>query len=104
TKTTLRRTRRRRRRRARVSRGRILSHHARACRARRSNVDGGSTWSKLSNKLQALKNLIPASNGEMVKADQLFQQTADYIVLLRTQVAILRRLIEFYGSCETNNN
>ena len=55
--------------------------------------------------MEALKNLIPArEGGEIVKADQLFQQTADYIVLLRTQVVVLQKLIDFYGSDETEKN
>lgn len=60
---------------------------------------------KLSQKLQALKNLIPThhiNNGDnMVKPDQLFKETADYIVLLRTRVLVLQKLIEYYGN---NNN
>uniref|UniRef100_A0A5B6ZTC9 BHLH domain-containing protein n=1 Tax=Davidia involucrata TaxID=16924 RepID=A0A5B6ZTC9_DAVIN len=58
--------------------------------------------SSVSDKLEALKNLIPAHSGE-IKADQLFQETADYIVLLRTRVLILQRLIDFYGSSEDQN-
>jgi hypothetical protein len=53
--------------------------------------------------LEALKNLIPAHNGETVNPDQLFKETAEYIVLLRTQVVILQRLVEFYGSSGMNN-
>lgn len=60
--------------------------------------------SKVSDKLEALKNLIPPHDGEIVKPDQLFQQTADYIVLLRTQVVILQKLVDFYGSTETDEN
>ncbi|OIT05834.1 hypothetical protein A4A49_10739 [Nicotiana attenuata] len=55
--------------------------------------DGGS----ISEKLEALKQLIPANNGE-IKVDQLFQETADYIVLLKTQVFVLQKLVDFYGS------
>ncbi|CAL0317167.1 unnamed protein product [Lupinus luteus] len=60
---------------------------------------------KLSQKLQLLNNLIPThNNGDIVKPDQLFQQTADYIVLLRTQVVILQKLIEFYGNNHVAEN
>lgn len=60
---------------------------------------------KLSDKMEALKNLIPSThNGEIVKADQLFQETADYIVLLRTQVLVLKGLIDFYGSSSERDN
>ncbi|CAI9752736.1 unnamed protein product [Fraxinus pennsylvanica] len=54
------------------------------------------------DKLEALKNLIPSENGEM-KPDQLFQKTADYIVLLNTQVLVLQKLIDFYGSQPQEN-
>ncbi|KAF7803066.1 transcription factor UPBEAT1 [Senna tora] len=65
-------------------------------------IEGGK--SKLSDKLKALKELIPAqSGGKIVKADQLFQETADYIVLLRTRVVILQKLIELYGNGSENN-
>ncbi|KDP27231.1 hypothetical protein JCGZ_19930 [Jatropha curcas] len=76
-------------------------------KAKRSTINGGRTCfskSKVSEKLEALKNLIPANNGETVKAEQLFQETADYIVLLRTQVFVLQRLIEFYGSTTQPDN
>lgn len=100
-KTTLRRTRtkllRRRRRRRRAAHA-ISSY----CRSRSSFVSNNG---KVSAKLEALKTLIPSgqvNNGDddnkTVKADQLFQETADYIILLRTRVLILQSLIQFYGS------
>lgn len=58
----------------------------------------------VSAKLETLKNLIPngkSSSTSTVQADTLFQDTADYIVLLRTQVVILQKLIEVYGSNST---
>ncbi|CAL5370723.1 unnamed protein product [Camellia sinensis] len=58
--------------------------------------------SSVSEKLEALKSLIPTHVGEG-KPDQLFQETADYIVLLKTQVSILQRLVDFYGSSQTQN-
>ncbi|KAK3006477.1 hypothetical protein RJ639_017756 [Escallonia herrerae] len=45
--------------------------------------------SSVSDKLEALKNLIPAGNGD-IKPDQLFQETADYIVHLQAKVSILQ--------------
>ncbi|CAH1437578.1 unnamed protein product [Lactuca virosa] len=65
--------------------------------------------SSVSDKLEALKNLIPAQENDRAastttatatasSADQLFQETADYILLLRTQVSILQKLVDFYGS------
>ncbi|KAK7365033.1 hypothetical protein VNO80_13797 [Phaseolus coccineus] len=62
---------------------------------------------KLSQKLEALKNLIPATTNteeEAVKPDQLFKETAEYIVLLRTRVVVLQKLIEFYGNNSTQND
>lgn len=59
---------------------------------------------KLSQKLEALKNLIPTHDGETVKPDQLFKETADYIVLLRTRVVVLQKLIDYYDVNNNNNN
>ena len=58
---------------------------------------------KLSQKLKALKNLIPSNNGDEVKTDELFKETADYIVFLRTRVLILQKLVEIYGNNSENN-
>lgn len=79
--------------------------------ARRSFNNGGGGGRKalkcskvVSAKLETLKNLIPnekSSSTSTVQADKLFQDTADYIVLLRTQVVILQKLIEVYGSSST---
>ncbi|CAA2957694.1 transcription factor UPBEAT1-like [Olea europaea subsp. europaea] len=63
------------------------------------NHGGGS----ISDKLQALKSLIP-SHSENAKADELFEETADYIVLLKTQVLVLQKLIDFYGSQPRQEN
>ncbi|KAK3212590.1 hypothetical protein Dsin_017296 [Dipteronia sinensis] len=95
-KTCLRRTQTTRRRR-RTSR--ILRRRAQARVGRRSTCSSKVVW----DKLETLKNLIPGQiNNEerTVKADQLFQETADYILLLRTRVVVLQRLIHFYGSME----
>ncbi|KAL4577310.1 hypothetical protein LXL04_013417 [Taraxacum kok-saghyz] len=67
--------------------------------------------SSVSDKLEALKNLIPAQENDSPastttatasSADQLFQETADYILLLRTQVSILQKLVDFYGSSSSS--
>ncbi|KAL7094669.1 hypothetical protein ACP275_11G118100 [Erythranthe tilingii] len=68
---------------------------------RAGDVDGGAAAS-VSDKLEALKNLVPSDNVE-IKPDQLFQETADYIVLLKTQVLVLQKLIDFYGSQPQEN-
>uniref|UniRef100_A0A2P2MXJ4 Uncharacterized protein MANES_02G054200 n=1 Tax=Rhizophora mucronata TaxID=61149 RepID=A0A2P2MXJ4_RHIMU len=87
------------RRRATTSSSSRRRQHVRTCGAKtKKNGKGGNTSSsRVSDKLETLRNLISAQNGDIVKADQLFQETADYIVLLRTQVFVLQRLIEFYG-------
>ncbi|KAF4397626.1 hypothetical protein G4B88_027366 [Cannabis sativa] len=90
-------------RRTRRRGGRRIKPRSRGCVARRSCNNGGGTCSKVADKLEALKNLIPTHEEETVKPEQLFQQTADYIVLLRTQVVILQKLVDFYGSGEAEN-
>ncbi|KAK4409848.1 UNVERIFIED_CONTAM: hypothetical protein Sradi_0971700 [Sesamum radiatum] len=65
----------------------------------RHRVGGGPS---VSDKLEALKSLIPSEKKEL-KPDQLFQETADYIVLLKTQVFVLQKLIDFYGSQPQEN-
>ncbi|GMI67441.1 hypothetical protein HRI_000413400 [Hibiscus trionum] len=49
---------------------------------------------EISDKLEALKSLIPCNGA--VKVEQLFQETADYIITLKTQAFVLQKLIEFY--------
>ncbi|KAL0332144.1 UNVERIFIED_CONTAM: hypothetical protein Scaly_2115900 [Sesamum calycinum] len=58
---------------------------------------GGGESSSVSDKLEALRNLIPSQDAE-IKAEQLFKETADYIVLLKTQVLVLQKLVDFYGA------
>ncbi|KAH0985040.1 hypothetical protein GBA52_012217 [Prunus armeniaca] len=96
-----------RRRTRRISSRRRLG--SRACGAPRRSFNNGGRKSKCSSKtvsakLETLKSLIsPSHAGKTLKADELFQETADYIVLLRTQVVILQRLVELYGSSEKEN-
>ncbi|KAJ0817982.1 putative transcription factor IBH1 [Helianthus annuus] len=73
------------------------------------NKSSISNSSSVSDKLEALKNLIPAQETDgsdtasnASSADQLFKETADYILLLRTQVSILQKLVDFYGSCSSS--
>ncbi|AEE77575.1 hypothetical protein AtNW77_Chr3g0190621 [Arabidopsis thaliana] len=58
--------------------------------------DGGKT---VMEKLLALKSLLPppvnVGGGE---TEELFQETAEYIVKLRTQVVVLKKLIEIYDN------
>ncbi|XP_052190963.1 uncharacterized protein LOC127800412 [Diospyros lotus] len=57
-------------------------------------VNGG--FASIPEKLEALKSIIPSRRADM-KADQLFQETADYIVLLKLQVFVLQGLVDSYG-------
>ncbi|XAR51671.1 hypothetical protein NMG60_11006365 [Bertholletia excelsa] len=80
----------------------------RLCRDRKSStpcviVGSSHEFCSVSDKLEALKSLIPAQEGEM-KAEQLFQETANYIVLLKTQILILQKLVDLYGSGDQNLN
>ncbi|OAY56902.1 uncharacterized protein LOC110610041 [Manihot esculenta] len=99
-KISLKKTPRRSLRRTSISRRRRL-YARRPCKPKRSWRTTTTTTTKVSAKLETLKNLIPAHNGEIIKAEHLFQETADYIVLLKTQVFVLQRLVEFYGSTTT---
>ncbi|CAL5369822.1 unnamed protein product [Camellia sinensis] len=87
-----------------------MNSQMRICRARkisRRSINGRSAdrerSSSVSNKLEALKSLIPNQNRE-IKSDKLFEEAADYIVLLETQVLILQRLIGFYESNQVHHN
>ncbi|KAI3417214.1 uncharacterized protein J3R85_014699, partial [Psidium guajava] len=82
---------------------------ARACMSKRRGLGGGPCSSSsssndvVSEKLVALRNLIPvtrkgADDSSDAAADELFQETAEYILRLRTQVVILQKLVRFYGS------
>ncbi|KAI4321337.1 hypothetical protein MLD38_034733 [Melastoma candidum] len=60
---------------------------------------------EFSMKLEALKNLIPPSSGGCGEtsgpgADELFRETADYILQLKAQVVVLQSLIKIYGSAD----
>lgn len=80
------------------SRRRFHRRHNAGCRP------GDSTLgcSEVSTKLEALQSLIPpqsaAGHGQPRQADELFKDTADYIVVLKTQVVILQKLVDFFGS------
>ncbi|KAK2989849.1 hypothetical protein RJ640_025508 [Escallonia rubra] len=64
--------------------------HGRPKKSSKVVINGGShARSSVPDKLEALKNLIPAGNGD-IKPDQLFQETADYIVHLQAKVSILQ--------------
>ncbi|KAH6791211.1 hypothetical protein C2S51_006217 [Perilla frutescens var. frutescens] len=67
----------------------------------RSSTGTGCATS-VSGKLAALRNLIPSENAD-AKPEQLFRETADYIVLLKTQVLVLQKLVDFYGSQSQEN-
>ncbi|KAJ8567125.1 hypothetical protein K7X08_019333 [Anisodus acutangulus] len=88
-----------------MRRTRRSTTHKKTCKSQ-NDVDSAritGPCTSISEKLEALKQLIPANNGE-IKDDQLFKETADYIVLLRTQVFVLQKLVDFYGSNNTDPN
>ncbi|RID65763.1 hypothetical protein BRARA_D00941 [Brassica rapa] len=76
----------------------------------------GNSGDKFTEKLQALKSLLPPSETNKTdhnrhveekpnsgETEQLFQETADYIVRLRNQVIVLQKLIEIYGSSSSSD-
>lgn len=69
----------------------------------RSTTLGASACSSVSDKLEALKSLLPAHTGGDIKADELFEETADYILMLRAQVSILQTMVDFYDDHQTDN-
>ncbi|XP_030547930.1 uncharacterized protein LOC115753455 [Rhodamnia argentea] len=80
---------------------------ARACMSKRRRLGLGpcpssssSSNDVVSEKLEALRNLIPVTRdgADDSSADELFQETAEYILRLRTQVVILQKLVLLYGS------
>lgn len=84
---------------------RRLSNSSRRLRKRQvsRHIGGAASSSSVSGKLAALRNLIPSENAADTKPDQLFRETADYIVLLKTQVLVLQKLVDFYGSQSQEN-
>lgn len=86
----------------RRNRRRLQSRRNRVCKPVKKSTriisNNSAAATLISDKLEALKSLIPAHiDGEDIKADELFQETADYIVLLRTQILVLQKLITFYA-------
>ncbi|XWS32956.1 hypothetical protein CRYUN_Cryun22dG0035400 [Craigia yunnanensis] len=83
-----------------IARKRVV--HARGCKRRRFF----KCSKQVSDKLETLKSLIPHvqdGSNEVVKTEQLFQETADYIIVLKTQVFVLQKLIEFYDDDGSRN-
>ncbi|KAI4389023.1 hypothetical protein MLD38_001291 [Melastoma candidum] len=60
----------------------------------------GCAPEEVSEKLEALKELVPSTrgvSGDAVAAEVLFKETADYILRLKAQVVLLQKLIHIYG-------
>ncbi|KAL7101004.1 hypothetical protein ACP275_08G030000 [Erythranthe tilingii] len=91
------------RRRPPHSKRRLAKPRVLCSRHRRStHICGGAS---VSDKLDALRNLVPSQNAEKIKPDNdLFEETADYIVLLKTQVLVLQKLVDLYGSKTPQEN
>ncbi|XP_010556469.1 PREDICTED: uncharacterized protein LOC104825781 [Tarenaya hassleriana] len=69
----------------------------------------GGGGGRLSEKLRALKRLVPRATADVVVDDggateELFRETADYIIRLRKQVLALQKLVEIYGSDDDHAN
>ncbi|XP_074569623.1 uncharacterized protein LOC141826248 [Curcuma longa] len=83
----------------------VLKHSGRQRRRRlgagRRKQRLASSSKAVAQRLEALRSLIPQRNSgakeEEAAADRLFEETAEYILLLRTQVAVLKRLVDVYS-------
>ncbi|RRT55209.1 hypothetical protein B296_00038609 [Ensete ventricosum] len=79
-------------------RRRTLLKHSRRCH----HINGRRKQSKaaVAERLQTLRTLIPPKPDvvkEAAASDRLFKETADYILLLQTQVEVLKRLVDIYS-------
>ncbi|KAG6473354.1 hypothetical protein ZIOFF_067269 [Zingiber officinale] len=68
-----------------------------------------SSSKAVAQRLEALRSLIPqrdsgAKEEAAAAADRLFEETAEYILLLRTKVAVLKRLVDVYSPGITVKN
>ncbi|CAL9084267.1 hypothetical protein MUK42_31746 [Musa troglodytarum] len=85
-------------------RRRTLLKHSRRCH----HINGRRKQSKeaVAERLQTLRTLIPPKPDvvkEAAASDRLFKETADYILLLQTQVEVLKRLVDIYSPCTEEN-
>ncbi|XP_038983463.1 uncharacterized protein LOC120111088 [Phoenix dactylifera] len=77
-----------------------------------SSSSSSSSSKGVAERLEALKRLIPSmATGEAAEKaaaaaaaspDRLFEEAADYILLLKTQVEILKHLVDHYSPAESN--
>ncbi|EPS61635.1 hypothetical protein M569_13160 [Genlisea aurea] len=85
--------------------GRLRKRSRRVClRRRRLLRCRRNGEASVSDKLETLRDLIPSRDPE-ANPDRLFQETADYIVLLKTQVLVLKKLIDsctLPGNCRSS--
>ncbi|MBA0750439.1 hypothetical protein Gogos_001850 [Gossypium gossypioides] len=94
------------------SRARKMARKRVVCSSKRRRICSKScpkSKEVISEKLAALKSLIPGNNvrngsNGIVKVEQLFQETADYIIVLKTQAVLLQKLIEFYDHGDEGSN
>lgn len=58
-------------------------------------------------RLQALRKLIPRKSDSVKEketaTDRIFEETAEYILLLRAQVEVLKLLVDFHSPCTEKN-
>ncbi|EHA8590025.1 hypothetical protein COCNU_scaffold014401G000010 [Cocos nucifera] len=80
-------------------------------RSSRNPLSSSSSSKGVAKRLEALRRLIPSmATGDAeekaapVSPDRLFEEAADYILLLKTQVELLKHLIDLYTPPEPNAN
>ncbi|OIW02851.1 hypothetical protein TanjilG_29627 [Lupinus angustifolius] len=56
---------------------------------------------EIENKIHALKRIVP--NGESLGVENLFDETAGYIMALQSQIKALRTLATFFDNLEKEN-
>ncbi|XP_047966287.1 transcription factor PAR2-like [Salvia hispanica] len=71
------------------------------CRKRRSKRRRDENPDEVDKKIVALQKIIPG--GERLAVDELFQETAEYIFALESQVEALRFLAAFLQTSHSTN-
>ncbi|CAL0317499.1 unnamed protein product [Lupinus luteus] len=56
---------------------------------------------EIENKIDALKRIVP--NGEAVGVENLFDETAGYIMALQSQIKALKTIASFFDNMEKEN-
>lgn len=88
------------------------SSYKRSIRRRRSNVSSvmkkrrsRSSSTRLDQRVSTLRNLVPNDDDDNVRSlEQLFTQTADYILSLQTRVRLMKTLVDVFGSSSSSSS